>query len=196
MHAVYAARDGLARPSPVVYTSVPHSWTSQHRLAAPPHPQRQQQPAAEGILQASATEPIVQATIQRASPPSTSSARRWTPGALVEFEYLTREGLRRLGQLERAVAHATACHWCDTTTRHVSVCQGRREAEGSAGRMGELHECAAESSKPSRRFERSDLLRHCSAALMPISAQTARRRWLLGSLRGVKPPLTHQCPTG
>ena len=133
-------------------------------------------------------------------PPSSARARRRPAAqgggrrALWWSSYLTREGLRRLGQLERAVAHATACHWCDTTTRNVSVCQGRREAEGSGGRMGELHECAAESSKPSRRFERSDLLQHRSAALMPISAQTARRRWLLGSLRGVKPPLTHQCP--
>ena len=88
----------------------------------------------------------------------------------------TRDGLRRLGQLERAVAHATACHWCDTTARKVSVCQGRRVAEGSGGRMGELHECTAGRSKRFRWFERSDPLRHCSAALMLISAQTPRRR--------------------
>ena len=49
--------------------------------------------------------------------------------------YTTRDGLLRVGQLERAVAHATACHWCDTTTRNVSVCQGRREAEGSGAEI-------------------------------------------------------------
>ena len=122
------------------------------------------------------------------------AARERGRRALWWSSYMTRVGLPRLGQLERAVAHATACHRCDTTTRKVSVCQGRREAKGSGARMGELYECAAERSSRFRRFERSDPLRHRSAALMPISAQTARRRWLLGSLRGVEPTLTHQCP--
>ena len=122
------------------------------------------------------------------------AARERGRRALWWSSYMTRDVLPRLEQLERAVAHATDCHRCDTTTRKVSVCQGRREAEGTVGRMCELYECAAESSSPFRRFERSDPLRHCSAGLMPISAQTARRRWLFGSLRGAKASLTHQCP--